>query len=62
MAPAPGRRRLAMGGNAPAVVTGMEEVTGDGLQITGVRKVLINGELFIIRGEKMYDATGRLVK
>ena len=25
-------------------------------------KVMINGQLFIIRGEKMYDATGRLVK
>lgn len=25
-------------------------------------KVIINGQLFIIRGEKMFDATGRLVK
>ena len=25
-------------------------------------KMMINGQLFIIRGEKMYDATGRLVK
>jgi hypothetical protein len=27
-----------------------------------IKKVLINGQLFILRGEKMYDATGRLVK
>ena len=27
-----------------------------------VQKVLINGNLYILRGEKMYDATGRLVK
>ena len=28
----------------------------------GVQKVLIDGELFILRGEKMYDAKGQLVK
>ena len=26
------------------------------------RKTVINGQLFIIRGENMFDATGRLVK
>jgi hypothetical protein len=25
-------------------------------------KLLLNGQIFILRGEKMYDATGRLVK
>lgn len=25
-------------------------------------KMVIDGQLFILRGEKMYDATGRLVK
>ena len=25
-------------------------------------KVMINGQLFILRGEKMYDVTGKLVK
>jgi hypothetical protein len=25
-------------------------------------KMLIDGQLYILRGEKMYDATGRLVK
>ena len=38
---------------------GIENVEGDNVQST---KVLINGNLFILRGEKVYDATGRLVK
>ena len=53
------RRRLGVAGNAPDVTTGMENVQGDNVQAT---KVLINGELFILRGEKMYDAKGQLVK
>ncbi|MBQ9602324.1 MAG: Ig-like domain-containing protein [Paludibacteraceae bacterium] len=38
---------------------GIEDVQGDNVQST---KVLINGNLYILRGEKVYDATGRLVK
>ena len=59
--PAPGRRRVSLGNgaSAPQVATGMENVQGGNVQST---KVLINGQLFILRGEKMYDATGRLVK
>lgn len=53
------RRRLVMGGNAPAVATDIDNIFDND---TKVQKVLINGQLFIIRGEKMYDATGRLVK
>ena len=56
--PAPGRR-VSIGNGAPAVATGLEN--GE-LKSDEMKKVLINGELFIIRGEKMYDATGRLVK
>ncbi len=58
--PAPGRRRLSVGADAPQIATGLEdgELMNDGM----VKKVLINGELFIIRGEQMYDATGRIVK
>ena len=58
--PAPGRRRLSVGAGAPQIATGLEdgELMNDGM----VKKVLINGELFIIRGEQMYDATGRIVK
>ena len=39
--------------------TGIEDVQGDNVQCT---KMMINGQLFIIRGENMFDATGRLVK
>ena len=52
-------RRISIGNGAPAVATGMENVQGDNVQST---KVMIDGQLFILRGEKMYDATGRLVK
>jgi hypothetical protein len=41
------------------VATGIGNVQGDEVQSS---KLLINGQLFILRGEKMYDATGRLVK
>ena len=53
------RRRVTLGKNTEQVATGIDDVQGDNVQST---KVLINGQLFIIRGEKMFDATGRLVK
>lgn len=56
---APGRRRISMSVNDTQTTTGFENVQGDNGQCT---KVLINGELFILRGEKMYDAKGQLVK
>ncbi|MBQ8939054.1 MAG: InlB B-repeat-containing protein [Paludibacteraceae bacterium] len=56
---APGRRRISMGVQSEQVATGMENT---GFESEAPRKVLINGELFIIRGEKMYDAKGQLVK
>ncbi|MBQ3998999.1 MAG: InlB B-repeat-containing protein, partial [Paludibacteraceae bacterium] len=56
---APGRRRVSMGViGAPQVTTGVGELNADETPI----KVMIDGQLYIIRGEKMYDATGRLVK
>ncbi len=58
-APAPGRRRISMAVHSEQVATGMEGVQPS--EISN-QKVLINGQLFILRGEKMYDATGRLVK
>ena len=58
-APAPGRRRISMAVHGEQVATGIEN---DGLMNDGMMKVLIDGQLFLIRGEKMYDATGRLVK
>ena len=38
---------------------GIEDVQGDNVQSA---KVLINGNLYILRGENVYDATGRMVK
>ena len=56
---APGRHRVAMSVNGEQTATGVENVQGDNVQCT---KVLIDGEVFILRGEKMYDAKGQLVK
>jgi hypothetical protein len=56
--PAPGRRRISMSYNGSQVATGIENAEAN----EAPRKVLINGELFILRGEKMYDAKGQLVK
>jgi hypothetical protein len=49
---------MSIGAAAPQVVTGIDELNAS----EAPRKVLINGELFILRGEKMYDAKGQLVK
>ena len=57
--PAPGRRRITLGVQGEQVATGFENVQGDQVQST---KVLIDGHLYILRGEKMYDAKGQLVK
>ena len=58
-APAPGRRRITMGTNGTNVATGVESIQTTEISI---QKVLIDGKIYILRGEKMYDATGRLVK
>ena len=55
---APGRRRISMSVNDTQTVTGFENAEAN----EAPHKVLINGELFILRGEKMYDAKGQLVK
>ena len=60
VAPLPGRRRVSMSA-VREIPTGLENgelINGE----NGVQKVLINGELFILRGEKMYNANGQLVK
>ena len=53
----PGRqiRRMPM---QPAVATGFENVEAS----ENPMKLMINGQMYILRGEKLYDATGRLVK
>ena len=57
-AAAPGRRRVTMGVNGQNTATGVDEIEASETPM----KVMINGQIFIIRGEKMFDATGRLVK
>lgn len=42
--------------------TGVEAVTGDGLQVTGVQKVMIDGNLYLIRDGRIFDARGAMVK
>ena len=57
--PAPGRRRVSMnvnnGNQMPTDIEGVEVSEAP-------RKVVINGEMYIIRGERRYDVRGQLVK
>ena len=55
---APGIRRVAMQVNGQNTTTGVDALNAGDAPV----KVMINGQLFILRGEKMYDAQGRLVK
>ena len=57
-APMPGRRIMTMNVNGKNTPTGIDQVNSS----DAVRKVIINGTMYILRGEKLYDATGRLVK
>ena len=52
------RRRVAMTVHGEQVATGVDALNAAEAPV----KMIIDGQLFIIRGEKMYDATGRLVK
>ncbi len=56
--PAPGRRRVTMAVNGEKIATGCENLNVSDKPV----KMIINGQLFILRGEKMYDAKGQLVK
>ena len=57
-APAPGRRRVAMAVYGEQTATGVDAINAAEAPV----KMMINGQMYILRGEKMYDATGRLVK
>ena len=57
-AAAPGRRRVTMGVNGKDTATGIDAIEASEQPM----KLLINGQIFILRGEKLFDATGRLVK
>ena len=54
---APGKRVRAIP-MQPKVATGMDALNASDKPV----KMVINGQLFILRGEKLYDATGCLVK
>lgn len=56
----PGRKQLRIGNaNAPQSTTGIEQITNDQSPITN--KVIRNGQLFIIRDGKTYNAIGQIV-
>jgi hypothetical protein len=55
---APGRRRVTMAAHGPQTATGIEDLNASEKPM----KMMINGQIFILRGEKMFDTTGRLVK
>ena len=52
------RRRVAMGVQGEQVATGIDALNASDKPA----KMIINGQLFIIRGEKMYNVNGQLVK
>lgn len=56
--PAPGRRRITVGKDGQNAATDVDLLNAAEAPV----KMIINGQLFILRGEKMYDATGRMVK
>ena len=56
--PMPGRRIMTMNVNSKNTPTAIDQVHSS----DAVRKVILDGTLYILRGEKLYDATGRLVK
>ncbi|MBR1717044.1 MAG: InlB B-repeat-containing protein [Paludibacteraceae bacterium] len=53
------RRRVTLSMNGTNSATDIDNIFGND---TKAEKVLINGQLFILRGGKMFDATGHLVK
>ena len=57
-APAPGRRRISMNVEAPQVATGIVGLNVGDQPV----KMIIDGQLFILRGEKMYNVNGQVVK
>ena len=52
------RRRVTMAVHGEQTATGFENINASEKPM----KLMIDGNIYILRGEKMYDATGRLVK
>jgi len=42
--------------------TAIEAISDEGLEISGARKVLIDGILYIVKGDKLYDVRGTMIK
>lgn len=53
---------LLLQAKAPGAATGVDEVTGDGLQVTGAQKVIIDEHVYILRNGQMYGVDGKVVK
>ena len=53
------RHRVMGVQGAPSVTTDIDQLQAEEMQNT---KLLIDGTLYILRGEKMYDITGKLIK
>ena len=45
----------------PVAVGDYVTVSGEGLEVSGARKMIINDKLYILREGVMYDATGKQV-
>ncbi|MBQ4394633.1 MAG: InlB B-repeat-containing protein [Paludibacteraceae bacterium] len=56
--PAPGRRYIIMDVHGQNATTDVDLLNAAEAPV----KMIIDGKMYILRGEKMYDATGRLVK
>ena len=56
--PNPARRRITMAVNGEKVATGIDNLEASEKPL----KLMIDGQMYILRGEKLFDATGRLVK
>lgn len=54
----PGAKRVGLGVAAPQTPTGVDNLNATDAPV----KVMINGQMYILRGEKMYNANGQLVK
>jgi len=49
-------------GNPEAKPQGVETVTGEGLQVTGLQKLIINGQLYLMYKGRIYDVRGQEIK
>ena len=60
VAPVPGRRYISFQDASANQVTALENV--EAAENAGVQKVMVDGQLYIIRGEQIYNVAGQVVK